>query len=484
MNPPRVAPPLNSDVAVIGGGPAGLMAAQELAAAGFGVDLYDAMPSVGRKFLLAGKGGLNLTHDEPLPDFIGRFGARAADLQALVMAFGPTELRAWAAGLGIETFVGSSRRVFPADLKAAPLLRAWLHRLREQGVRFHMRHRWLGWDDAGALAFDSTSGRSSLQPATTVLALGGASWSRLGSDGAWWPWLQARGVDLAPLLPANCGFDVAWSEHLRQRHAGEPLKSVAIAVGAWRQRGEFVVTAGGVEGSLVLFLHVAILERQLARDDLIEQHAPGRRHFPRGFAIALEQKADRRVDVEPAHGNGHLHFGGGRECAQCLYTLRVLVQLVEPAWALGREIAAEHDVLARFGHGTSVGRLENVVRREHQHAALELRLVRQRHVHRHLVAVEVGVERRADQRMNTDGLALDEHGLERLNTEAMERGRAIEQHRMVANDLFENLEHLARLALHDLFGALDGFGFRGGHSMNLRQLPVCIPRRKFCRRRW
>ena len=250
-------------VAVIGGGPAGLMAAEALAARGVGVDVFDAMPSVGRKFLLAGKGGLNLTHAEPLPDFVGRYGTRAALLQPLLQAFGPAELRDWAAGLGVQTFVGSSRRVFPLDMKAAPLLRAWLHRLRVQGVRFHMRHRWTGWDGDGALALDTPAGPITLRPAATVLALGGASWSRLGSDGAWWPWLQARGVELAPLQPANCGFDVPWSEHLRQRHAGEPIKSVAVRVGEWHQRGEFVLTAGGVEGSLI-YAASALLREALA----------------------------------------------------------------------------------------------------------------------------------------------------------------------------------------------------------------------------
>jgi uncharacterized flavoprotein (TIGR03862 family) len=252
-----------SRVAVIGGGPAGLMAAECLAAHGVGVDVYDSMPSVGRKFLLAGKGGLNLTHAEPLPDLIGRYGHRAGELQELLTDFGPAELRAWAAALGVATFVGSSRRVFPVDLKAAPLLRAWLHRLRDQGVRFHMRQRWTGWDAAGALALATPQGATTLRPAATVLALGGASWPRLGSDGAWWPWLQARGVELAPLAPANCGFDVTWSDHLRQRFAGEPLKSVAITVGGWRQRGEFVVTAGGVEGSLV-YAASALLRDALA----------------------------------------------------------------------------------------------------------------------------------------------------------------------------------------------------------------------------
>ncbi len=251
MTLPRATPSASCRVAVIGGGPAGLMAAQELVATGRSVDLFDTMPSVGRKFLLAGKGGLNLTHAEPLPAFIGRYDKRAAVLKPLLQAFGPAELRAWAAGLGVPTFVGSSQRVFPQDMKAAPLLRAWLHRLREQGVRFHMRHRWAGWGEDGALCFDSPTGRSSVYPASTVLALGGASWPRLGSDGAWWHWLQDRGVDLAPLAPSNCGFDFTWSEHLRQRFAGEPLKSVAITIGAWRQRGEFVITAGGVEGSLI-----------------------------------------------------------------------------------------------------------------------------------------------------------------------------------------------------------------------------------------
>ncbi len=250
MPEPQV-PATVATVVVIGGGPAGLMAAEQLAARGLAVDVYDAMPSVGRKFLLAGKGGLNLTHSEPLPAFIARYAERADVLAPWLHDFGPAELRDWAAGLGVATFVGSSGRVFPQDMKAAPLLRAWLHRLRGQGVRFHQRHRWLGWADDGALRLATPAGESALRPRATVLALGGASWQRLGSDGAWWPWLQARGADLAPLTPANCGFDVAWSEHFRQRFAGQPLKSVAIAMPGWRQAGEFVATATGVEGSLV-----------------------------------------------------------------------------------------------------------------------------------------------------------------------------------------------------------------------------------------
>jgi len=238
-------------VAVIGGGPAGLMAAEQLAGRGLAVDLFDAMPSVGRKFLLAGKGGLNLTHAEPLLRFIGRYGSQAPRLEPWLRAFGPAELVTWAAALGVTTFVGSSERVFPVDMKAAPLLRAWLHRLRARGVRFHMRHRWHGWDDTGGLIFDAPHGRVRLNPAATVLALGGASWPRLGSDGAWWPWLQARGVDLAPLAPSNCGFDVAWSAFFSQRFAGEPLKSVALSLAGFRQHGEFVITATGVEGSLI-----------------------------------------------------------------------------------------------------------------------------------------------------------------------------------------------------------------------------------------
>ena len=254
-------------VAVIGGGPAGLMAAETLAAQGLRVDLFDAMPSVGRKFLLAGKGGLNLTHAEPLAQFVGRYGTRAGQLEGWLQAFGPAELRAWAATLGVTTFVGSSERVFPLDMKAAPLLRAWLHRLREGGVRFHMRHRWQGWDDAGELLFDAPQGRVQRQPTATVLALGGASWPRLGSDGAWWPWLRSRGVDLAPLLPSNCGFDVAWSAYFSQRFAGQPLKSVALAMPGFHQRGEFVVTATGVEGSLIYAASAALREAIVAQGE-------------------------------------------------------------------------------------------------------------------------------------------------------------------------------------------------------------------------
>jgi uncharacterized flavoprotein (TIGR03862 family) len=241
-------------VAIVGGGPAGLMAADVLAEAGKSVvHVYDAMPSVGRKFLLAGKGGLNLTHSEPLPAFVQRYGARAAAVTPWLDAFGADAMRTWAAGLGIDTFVGTSGRVFPTDLKAAPLLRAWLHRLRERGVRLHMRHRWLGFGGhGGALRFAAPQGEVSVQPQATVLALGGASWPQLGSNGAWAPWLREAGAEVAPLVPANCGFEVAWSDHLRQRFAGAPIKPVLLRFGdAFERRGEFVLSTYGVEGSLV-----------------------------------------------------------------------------------------------------------------------------------------------------------------------------------------------------------------------------------------
>lgn len=257
-------------VAVIGAGPAGLMAASVLQSQGAQVHVFDAMPSVGRKFLLAGIGGLNLTHSEPMPGFLARYAQRASALAMSLDAFGPDAVRAWALALGVGTFVGTSGRVFPKDLKAAPLLRAWLHRLRTgdgvgSAVQFHMRHRWLGWaDDGTTLRFSNAEGELAFAADATVLALGGASWSRLGSDGAWVPLLAARGIDIAPLRPSNCGFDVAptaadrtgWSDHLRERFAGEPVKPVAITVTdaagvAHRQQGEFVLTSTGIEGSLV-----------------------------------------------------------------------------------------------------------------------------------------------------------------------------------------------------------------------------------------
>ncbi|MBV6324247.1 TIGR03862 family flavoprotein [Duganella violaceipulchra] len=256
-------------VAVIGGGPAGLMAAQTLAQGGAQVDVYDAMPSVGRKFLLAGRGGMNITHAEPYADFVTRYGNGAAPLRAMLDAFGPQDVRDWVHGLGVDTFVGTSGRVFPTDMKAAPLLRAWLHRLRESGVQFHMRHRWLGWRD-DALLLNTPDGELLVRADAVVLALGGGSWARLGSDGAWMPLLAERGVGVAPLAPANCGFDVDWSEHFSSRHAGEPLTTVAIiSTGAdgkeFRKQGQFVVTQGGVEGSLIYALSAALRD-QIAAD--------------------------------------------------------------------------------------------------------------------------------------------------------------------------------------------------------------------------
>ena len=272
-------------VAVIGGGPAGLMASQALADGGVRVDLYDAMPSVGRKFLLAGKGGLNITHSEPHERFAARYAERRPWIEPMLEAFGSAALRDWVHALGVQTFVGTSGRVFPQEMKAAPLLRKWLHRLRPAGVRMHMRHRWVGWveparaggpphpDEGGGggaragigLRFDTPEGPLCVRSDAVVLALGGGSWPRLGSDAAWVPLLEQRGATVRALRPANCGFDARWSEHFRSRFAGHPVKSVALrftgADGATRtQRGEFVVTETGVEGSLVYAFAAALRE--------------------------------------------------------------------------------------------------------------------------------------------------------------------------------------------------------------------------------
>ena len=267
-DPSAIAP----HVAIVGGGPAGLMAAEALLQAGASVKLYDAMPSVGRKFLLAGKGGLNLTHSEALDRFISRYGARSTEVTAWLAAFSPQDLREWALALGVKTFIGSSGRVFPAEMKAAPLLRAWLHRLRTAGLSLHARHRWTGWaagDAPTALRFETPQGPVDGRFDAVVLALGGASWPQLGSDGAWAPGLLALGVDVAPLQPANCGFDVAWSAYFAQRFAGTPVKNLRLhfegAAGErFDRQGEFVITSGGIEGSLV-YAASARLRDEVAR---------------------------------------------------------------------------------------------------------------------------------------------------------------------------------------------------------------------------
>ena len=317
-------------IAVIGGGPAGLMAAEVLANSGPSthVQLFDAMPSVGRKFLLAGKGGLNLTHSEPMEVFTRRFGEQGVPLMPMIAAFGPAEVCAWAEGLGVDTFVGSSGLVFPKDMKAAPLLRAWLHRLRESGVRFSMRHRWVGFSSSGMPRFLTPAGEVVAEVDAVVLALGGGSWKRLGSDGAWVPLLAGRGMAVAPLTPSNCGFDVAarpaggspdtgetrreffkeligqaaapqpgWSSHFASRFAGQPFKSVAIhftdSLGrTFGRKGEFVATVTGVEGSLIY------AASHMLRDEIAA-------HGSATFLLdLLPDKTPEQVLVEVRHPRG------------------------------------------------------------------------------------------------------------------------------------------------------------------------------------
>ncbi len=287
--------------AVIGGGPAGLMAAEILLEGGVQVDLYESMPSVGRKFLLAGKGGLNITHSEPFDLFLSHYGARRDLLAPMLNKFGPVALQAWVHDLGINTFVGSSGRIFPSEMKAAPLLRAWLHRLREAGLRVHVRHRWCGWQQTTpnleTLCFDTPNGRVTETTNAVVLALGGGSWAKLGSDGAWVaPFVQC-GVQVAQLKPSNCGFVVEWSPYFRSRFAGQPLKSIALSFTdhddkMQRRTGELMLTDVGVEGSLVYAVSATLR-------DAIATH---------GFAtIVLDLAPDKtleRLIHEIAHPRG------------------------------------------------------------------------------------------------------------------------------------------------------------------------------------
>lgn len=260
-------------IAVIGAGPAGLMAAEAARALGATVDIYEQMPSPARKFLIAGKGGLNLTHSEARPAFVARYGQHAPEVGAWLEDFDAEALRAWARGLGVETVVGSSGRVFPADYKAGPLLRAWVRRLRASGVQLHCQWRWMGWDPDGQLRFDTPAGAVTTRADGVVLALGGASWSKLGADGRWMGVLEATGVPCAPFLPSNCGFECDWSPQLRAQHAGEPVKSVQLRLAedpAERAiRGEFVLTEYGVEGSAIYALSARLRDR-LLRDGYVD----------------------------------------------------------------------------------------------------------------------------------------------------------------------------------------------------------------------
>ena len=255
----------NHSAVIIGGGPAGLMSAEVLIGHGVKVDVYDSMPSLGRKFLMAGRGGLNLTHSEPFEQFVSRYGNRRDKIEPMIKSFGPDELREWASRLGVETFVGTSGRVFPKEMKSSPLLRAWLKRLGEAGVEVHLRHRWIGWDENQSLKFETPDGIKIVKADAVILALGGGSWSRLGSDGKWVQALEQAGVKVEALKPSNCGFDTTWSPVLKEKFDGAPVKSVALNFGAFHQQGEFIITKEGVEGSLIYAASA------LVRDEIAEK---------------------------------------------------------------------------------------------------------------------------------------------------------------------------------------------------------------------
>jgi uncharacterized flavoprotein (TIGR03862 family) len=313
-----VALPSPAHVAVIGGGPAGLMAAEVLVAAGAHVTVYDRMPSVGRKFLMAGRSGLNLTHSEGMAALLLRYGAAAPRLRQAIAAFPPARLRSWCEELGQETFVGSSGRVFPTTMKASPLLRAWLQRLGEAAVSFRLRHHWRGWDEGGRLLFTAPEGRVCVSPGATVLALGGASWPRLGSQGDWAEVLAAAGIAVSPLQPANCGFLVGWSETFRCRFAGQPLKRLALSFGDTHARGEAVITATGLEGGGIYALSAPL------RD-----------------AIAATGTAILHIDLRPDMTAAELaqRLAAPRAKQSLATVLRKAARLSPPAIALLREVA-------------------------------------------------------------------------------------------------------------------------------------------------
>ena len=250
--------------AIIGGGPAGLMAAEVLSGHGLQVDVYDSMSSLGRKFLMAGKSGLNLTHSEPFEKFVSRYGSKKQEVEKWLLKFTPDDLVKWASELGVETFVGTSGRVFPKEMKASPLLRAWLKRLDEAGVNVHLRHKWVGWNEDKSLKFDKPDGLKTVKADAVILALGGGSWARLGSSGEWVHWLNQAGVKVEALKPSNCGFDVAWSPFFKEKFDGHPIKSVILMFGEFHQQGEFIVTKEGVEGSLIYTASAGMRDEILA----------------------------------------------------------------------------------------------------------------------------------------------------------------------------------------------------------------------------